>query len=216
MNLRLPQKIVCVGLNYRDHCAEQNTPIPQTPVIFSKFPTALIGNGDAIRIPKLSQQIDFEIELAVVIGKSGRNIPENRALEHVAGYTVFNDVTARDIQKLDKQWTRSKSFDTFAPCGPRIATPDEVGDPQNLKLELKLNGQIMQSSNTNQMIFTVAHLISFCSRTFTWTEGDILSTGTPPGVGVFRNPPVFLKAGDVVEATIEKIGTLTNPVVSEE
>ena len=210
-----PQKIVCVGQNYRDHCHEQHVQIPGQPIVFAKFATCLAGPRDNILLPKISQQIDFEIELAFVIGRGGKHIPEERALDHVAGYMVFNDVTARDVQFADKQWVRGKSFDTFAPCGPALVTRDEIPDPQNLKLELAVNGAVMQSSNTNQMIFGVAHLISFLSRSLTWTPGDIVATGTPPGVGVFRKPPVFLKAGDRVTATVEKLGSLENICVAE-
>jgi len=210
-----PQKIICVGQNYRDHCLEQNAPIPTSPIIFTKFITSLTGPRDNILLPRVSQQIDYEVELAFVIGKAGKHIPAERALEHVAGYMVFNDVTARDIQFGDKQWVRGKSCDTFAPCGPALVTRDEIGDPQNLKLEMKLNGQVMQSSNTSQMIFGVAYLISFLSRTLTWTPGDIVATGTPPGVGVFRKPPVFLKPGDRLVATVEKLGSLENTCVAE-
>ncbi len=210
-----PQKIVCVGLNYKDHCAEQNVPVPKSPVIFSKFATSLVGPRDVIVLPKMSRQIDPEVELAFVMGKSGRNIPEAAALNYVAGYIVLNDLSARDIQFGDKQWVRAKSFDTFAPCGPALVTRDEIPDPQNLKLELSVNGEVRQSSNTNQMIFGVAYLISFLSRSFTWTPGDIVATGTPPGVGVFRKPPVFLKPGDKIAATVERIGSLENTCVAE-
>jgi 2-keto-4-pentenoate hydratase/2-oxohepta-3-ene-1,7-dioic acid hydratase in catechol pathway len=210
-----PQKIVCIGLNYKDHCAEQNVPVPKSPVIFSKFNTSLAGPRDPIVLPKISQQIDPEVELAFVIGKAGRNIPEKSALEHVAGYMTFNDLSARDIQYSDKQWVRAKSFDTFAPCGPALVTRDEIPDPQSLKLELSVNGEVRQSSNTNQMIFGVAYLISFLSRSFTWMPGDIVATGTPPGVGVFRKPPVFLKPGDKVVASVERLGSLENTCMAE-
>ena len=211
-----PQKIICIGQNYRDHCLEQNAPIPKSPIVFAKFATSLAGPRDNIVLPKISEQIDYEIELAFVIGKGGKHIPEEHALEHVAGYMVFNDVTARDIQFSDKQWVRGKSCDTFAPCGPALVTRDEILDPQNLKLELRVNGQLMQSSSTSQMIFGVAHLIAFLSQTLTWTPGDIVATGTPPGVGVFRKPPVFLKPGDKVVASVEQLGSLENVCVAEE
>lgn len=210
-----PQKIICVGLNYRDHCLEQNVPVPKSPVIFSKFATSLVGPRDNIVLPKISDQIDPEVELAFVMGRAGRNIPEKRAMDYVAGYMVLNDLSARDIQYADKQWVRAKNFDTFAPCGPALVTCDEVPDPQNLKLELSLNGNRMQSSNTKQMIFGVAYLISFLSRSLTWTPGDIVSTGTPPGVGVFRKPPLFLKAGDKIVATVEGVGSIENTCVAE-
>lgn len=210
-----PQKIICVGQNYRDHCAEQNVPIPHRPIIFTKFVTSLTGPRDNIILPRISSQIDFEVELAFVIGKAGKHISKDRALEHVAGYMVFNDITARDIQYGDKQWVRGKSCDTFAPCGPALVTRDEIPDPQNLKLELSVNGVIMQSSNTNQMIFGVANLVAFLSQTITLVPGDIIATGTPPGVGHFRKPPVYLKPGDKVVATIEGIGSLENLCVPE-
>jgi 2-keto-4-pentenoate hydratase/2-oxohepta-3-ene-1,7-dioic acid hydratase in catechol pathway len=210
-----PQKIICVGQNYRDHCAEQNVPVPNRPIIFTKFATSLTGPRDNIVLPRISSQIDFEIELAFVIGKPGKHISRERALEHVAGYMVFNDVTARDIQRSDKQWVRGKSCDTFAPCGPALVTRDEIPDPHNLKLELSVNNVVMQSSNTNQMIFSIADLVAFLSQTITLTPGDIISTGTPPGVGFFRIPPVFLKPGDKVVATIERLGSLENACVAE-
>jgi len=207
-----PQKIICVGMNYRDHCEEQNKPLPEKPVIFAKFPTALIGHGDSIIKPSLSEQLDYEAELAVVIGKKGKDIPEREALSHVAGYTIMNDVTARDIQFSDGQWVRGKSFDTFAPCGPFLATRDEVPDPQNLGIRLTVNGQLRQSSTTANMVFSVGFLVSYVSKCCTLLPGDIISTGTPGGVGVFRKPPAFLKAGDVVRIEIEKLGILENSV----
>lgn len=210
-----PQKIICVGQNYRDHCAEQNVPLPDRPIIFTKFVTSLTGPRDNIILPRISQQIDFEIELAFVIGKPGKQISKDRALEHVAGYMIFNDITARDIQYSDKQWVRGKSCDTFAPCGPALVTRDEIPDPENLKLELIVNDTVMQSSNTNQLVFGVADLIAFLTQTITLVPGDIISTGTPPGVGHFRKPPVYLKPGDKVVATIEKLGSLENTCIAE-
>ncbi len=210
-----PQKIICVGQNYRDHCAEQNVPVPDRPIIFTKFVTSLAGPRENIVLPRISSQIDFEVELAFVIGKAGKHISKERALEHVAGYMVFNDITARDIQRGDKQWVRGKSCDTFAPCGPALVTRDEIPDPQSLALELRVNGVVMQSSNTNQMIFGIAELVAFLSQTITLVPGDIISTGTPPGVGHFRMPPVYLKPGDKVVATIEKLGSLENTCIVE-
>lgn len=207
-----PQKIICIGMNYRDHCEEQNKPLPERPVIFAKFPTALIGLNDPIVKPPLTQEMDYEAELAVVIGTRGKNIPEQEALSHVAGYTIMNDVTARDIQFSDKQWVRGKSFDTFAPLGPHLVTRDEVPDPHNLSIRLTVNGEVRQSSNTSNMVFRVSFLVSYISHTCTLLPGDIISTGTPGGVGVFRRPPVFLEAGDVVRIEIEKLGALENPV----
>ncbi len=208
-----PRKIVCIGLNYRDHCEENNFPLPKSPVIFSKYTTAVVGPGDDIVKPEETEQLDYEAEFAFVIGKGGRNIPEAEALDHVAGYTIVNDVSARDIQFADGQWVRGKTFDTFAPMGPALVTADEIPDPHNLDIRLTLNGAVMQNSNTRHLIFNVPYLISFLSRGFTWEPGDLVSTGTPGGVGVFRDPKVFLKPGDVVTITIESLGTLTNAVV---
>jgi 2-keto-4-pentenoate hydratase/2-oxohepta-3-ene-1,7-dioic acid hydratase in catechol pathway len=211
-----PDKIICIGQNYKDHCAEQGVPLPTRPIIFTKFVTSLTGPRDPIVLPRASEKVDYEVELAFVIGKGGKHIPEKDALEHVAGYMAFNDISARDIQFGDGQWTRGKSCDTFAPCGPALVTRDEVPDPGNLALELRLNGQVMQSSNTNQMVFGVAALVAFLSQTITLAPGDIVSTGTPPGVGVFRKPPVLLKPGDKVVATVERLGSLENVCVAEE
>lgn len=213
--LPTPRKIVCIGLNYRDHCEENNVPLPKSPVIFSKFATAVIGPGEAIVKPKLTEQLDYEAELAFVIGRAGKHIPESEAMRYVAGYTIFNDVSARDIQFGDGQWVRGKTCDTFAPMGPTLVTADEVPDPHSLSIRLEVNGKVLQNSNTRHLIFNIPYLISFLSRGFTWQPGDIVSTGTPSGVGVFRNPQVFLQPGDVVTITIERLGTLSNPVVSE-
>jgi len=210
-----PQKIICIGMNYRDHCEEQKKPLPEKPIIFAKFPTALIGHNDSIVKPPLTDKMDYEAELGVVIGKRGRNISEEDALSHVAGYTIVNDVSARDIQFSDGQWVRGKSFDTFCPAGPYLVTKDEAPDPQNLSIRLTLNGEVRQSSNTANMVFSVAFLVSYISKVCTLLPGDMISTGTPGGVGVFRDPPVFLKEGDVVSIEIGKLGTLTNPVVEE-
>ena len=207
-----PQKIMCIGLNYRDHCEEQNKPLPEKPILFAKFPTALIGHNQAIVKPVLTQKMDYEAELGVVIGKKGKNIPEDEALSHVAGYTIVNDVTARDIQASDGQWVRAKSFDTFAPSGPFLVTTDEAPDPQNLDIRLTVNGELRQRSNTRNMVFSVAYLVSYLSRVCTLLPGDMISTGTPGGVGVFRDPPVFLKGGDVVSIEIDGLGALGNPV----
>lgn len=208
-----PPKILCVGQNYRDHCEEQNQPIPERPILFSKYVTAINDPGGVIPLlPGISEQIDYEAELAVVIGRGGRHIPESEALAHVAGYLCANDVTARDIQYGDKQWVRGKTPDGFFPIGPYLVTSDQIADPHNLDISLTLNGQTMQHSNTSNLIFSIPYLIHYFSRTITLQPGDILSTGTPGGVGVFRKPPVFLKAGDVVSVTIEGIGTLTNKV----
>jgi acylpyruvate hydrolase len=208
-----PGKITCIGLNYADHAHEQGIEPPASPIFFVKTVNAICGPGDPIVLPPNSTQVDFEAEFAVVIGKGGKNIPKERAMEHVAGYMILNDVSARDMQFGDKQWYRGKSCDTFAPCGPWIVTKDEVSDPSNLRISLTLNGETMQDSNTSNLVFKVPYLISYLSQSVTWDPGDILSTGTPPGVGVFRKPPVFLKPGDIVSITVEGLGTLTNPVV---
>jgi 2-keto-4-pentenoate hydratase/2-oxohepta-3-ene-1,7-dioic acid hydratase in catechol pathway len=209
-----PGKVICIGLNYVDHAKESQMKLPEEPVFFNKFSTSIVGPGQAIVIPPLTRQVDYEAELAVVIGKSGKAIPVERALDYVAGYTVFNDVSARDLQFRDGgQWVKGKALDTFAPTGPFLVSPAEIADPQNLAVNLWLNGQLMQSSNTRQMIFSVATLISYLSQLFTLEPGDLIATGTPPGVGFARKPPVFLKAGDEVTIEIDEVGRLSNPVV---
>ncbi|HXJ92472.1 MAG TPA: fumarylacetoacetate hydrolase family protein [Terriglobia bacterium] len=208
-----PPKITCVGLNYADHAREQGIEPPETPVFFLKSVNTIIGPGDPVRLPPNTEQPDYEAELAVVIGKGGSRIPQERAWEHVAGYTLLNDVTARDMQHGDKQWFRGKSCDTFAPIGPWIVTADEIPDPHNLAISLTLNGETMQDSSTSNLIHRIDFLISYLSQSLTWEPGDLISTGTPPGVGVFRKPPVFIKAGDQMSVTVEGVGTLTNPVV---
>ncbi|MGH9356125.1 MAG: fumarylacetoacetate hydrolase family protein [Terriglobia bacterium] len=208
-----PGKITCVGLNYADHAKEQGEELPKSPIFFLKASNTIVGPEDAIRLPPNSVQNDYEAEFAVVIGKGGRRIPEEKAWEHIAGYTVVNDVTARDMQTGDRQWFRGKSCDTFAPTGPWIVTKDEVPDPNNLSISLTLNGATMQDSNTSNLIFKVPFLVSHLSQSLTWEPGDMISTGTPPGVGVSRKPQVFLKAGDTVSVTVERLGTLTNHVI---
>jgi len=209
-----PGKVLCLGLNYRDHAAESGAEVPSEPVIFSKASSSVIGPGQPIRLPRTSDQVDYEVELAFVIGEAARDVTAADAMRHVAGYTVLNDVTARDYQRVrgGGQWTLAKSFDTFCPIGPWIVTPDEVGDPHNLRLECVVSGQKMQSSSTSQMIFTVPRVIEYLSAVLTLEPGDVVGTGTPPGVGFARKPPRFLRAGDVVQCTVEKVGTLTNPV----
>jgi 2-keto-4-pentenoate hydratase/2-oxohepta-3-ene-1,7-dioic acid hydratase in catechol pathway len=212
--LSRPSKIVCVGLNYRDHCREHGFDIPQSPILFAKFPSAIIGPGDGIEWPEgVSSQVDYEAELAVVIGKQGRHIAADQALDYVAGYTILNDISARDVQFADGQWIRGKSFDTFCPVGPYLVTPDEVEDPQQLAIRCWVNDQLVQDSTTSEMIFSVAELLAFISRTSTLLPGDIIATGTPSGVGSARTPPVLLKRGDVVKVAIENLGCLENPVV---
>lgn len=209
-----PGKVICIGLNYRDHAAESNMPIPERPVVFSKFSTSIIAPGEPVILPPSSSQVDYEAELAVVIGRRAKNVSVTQALDYVLGYTCFNDVSARDFQFADGQWQRGKSCDTFAPMGPTIVTTDVVPDPHNLAIKLKLNGKTMQDSNTDQLIFGVPELIEFLSQTITLEPGDVIATGTPPGVGFARKPPVFLQAGDEMEVLIEKVGWLNTPVVA--
>lgn len=211
-----PQKIICVGLNYRDHAAEGGSPIPREPVLFSKYPTAVIGPEEPIVLPAVSKEVDYEAELVVVVGKKGRNFSEAEATNHIAGYTVGHDVSARDwqLKKDGKQWMAGKTFDTFAPSGPVLVTRDEVPDPCALGIRLRLNSQTMQNSNTQQMIFSPAFILSYVAQIVTLLPGDLVYTGTPPGVGTARKPPVYLKAGDVVEVEIDTLGVLRNPVVN--
>src|SRR5688572_17027762 len=207
-----PGKLICIGLNYRDHAAESKMAIPEKPVVFSKFATAVIAPGEPVILPATSKQVDYEAELAVVIGRRAKNVSANSVFDYVLGYTVFNDVSARDFQFADGQWQRGKSCDTFAPMGPTIVTTDEIPDPHKLSIKLRLNGKTMQDSNTDQLIFGVPELIAFLSETITLEPGDVIATGTPPGVGFARKPPVFLKHGDEMEVEIEKIGTLGSPI----
>jgi 2-keto-4-pentenoate hydratase/2-oxohepta-3-ene-1,7-dioic acid hydratase in catechol pathway len=211
-----PGKLICVGLNYRDHAAESNMAVPKSPVTFSKYVTSVIGEHAPIALPEVSSQVDYEAELAVVIGRRAKHVPIERAWEHVLGYTNLNDVSARDLQFADGQWQRGKSCDTFAPMGPAIVTHDEVGDPHALRIRLRLNGTTLQDSSTEQLIFGIDHIVSFLSQTVTLEPGDVIATGTPPGVGFARKPPVFLKACDVVEVEVEKLGVLSNPVVADQ
>jgi 2-keto-4-pentenoate hydratase/2-oxohepta-3-ene-1,7-dioic acid hydratase in catechol pathway len=210
-----PPKVICVGLNFADHAAESGLPIPKVPTIFSKFSTAVIGPGEAIVLPRSSSQPDYEAELAFVIAKGGRHIPATRWEEHVFGYTNFNDVSARDYQMATTQWLMGKTFDTFAPMGPWLVTADEIGDPHALDIACEINGEVLQHSNTRQFIFRIPELIAFLSSVFTLEPGDVVSTGTPPGVGFARKPPRFLKPGDEVVVRIQGLGELRNPVVAE-
>ena len=209
-----PGKIVCIGLNYQEHSGEIGMAAPKAPAIFSKFPSCVIAPGEPIVIPASSEQVDYEAELAVVIGRRATHVAAARAYDYVLGYTAFNDVTARDFQFGDVQWQRGKSCDTFAPMGQTIVTTDEIPDPHTLRITLTLNGAVMQDSNTSQLIFRVPQLIEFITRSITLEPGDVIATGTPPGVGFARKPPVFLKSGDVVEVGIERIGALGNPVTA--
>ena len=211
-----PSKIVAIGLNYMDHCRETGHEPPESPVIFSKFPTSVIGPGEAIRwAPSLTKKVDYEVELAVVLGRAARRISAADALDYVAGYTIGNDVSARDLQFGDGQWVRGKSLDTFCPLGPYLVTRDEIPDPGNLALRCSVNGVILQDSTTAELIFDVPHLIEFITAAFTLLPGDVILTGTPHGVGVSREPPIFLKDGDTVSLEIEGLGQLTNPCVEE-
>jgi len=215
----VPAAILCIGLNYRLHALETNTEIPRHPVLFMKSPTTVQNPGDPIELPThlKSDKVDYECELVVVIGKTCKNVPREKALDYVLGYTCGNDVSARDWQKHagGGQWCRGKSFDTFAPLGPCLVTPDEIPDPNSLELKTLLNGRVMQQSNTNDMIFSVAEIISFLSGSSTLAAGTVIFTGTPSGVGMARQPNVWLKAGDEVIIEIEKIGQLKNPVQAE-
>jgi acylpyruvate hydrolase len=207
-----PGKILCIGQNYADHCAEQNKPLPERPILFSKFSTCVIPSGFQIIKPAETEMLDYEVELVVVIGRRAKGVRREDALDHVAGYMIGNDVTARDIQKRDGQWTRGKSFDTFAPIGPFLVTTDEIPDPGVLDLKTWVNGELRQDSNTKNLVFDVPHLIENLSAGITLEPGDLIFTGTPGGVGVFRNPPVFLQPGDRVAMEISGLGRLENTV----
>ena len=209
-----PRKIVCVGLNYRDHAEEQGVELPTEPLLFAKFTTSLIGPGEAIVIPPLVTQCDYEAELGVVIGATVRNISRENALEAVAGYVCANDVSARDLQFADKQWTRGKSPDTFCPVGPHFVPAAEVADPHNLRIRAIVNGEVLQDSSTSNLIFGIDEIISYITQTSTLEPGDLILTGTPAGVGVFREPQRLLRPGDEVTIEIEGLGRLTNPVVA--
>ncbi len=210
-----PPKIICVGLNYRDHVRECNAEIPTVPTIFSKYVTAIIGPGDDIVLPKLSTAPDYEAELAVVIGKGGRYISKERWKEHVFGYTNFNDVSARDFQEATSQWMIGKTFDTFAPMGPAIVTADEIEDPHALDIQMVINGEVLQNSNTRELVFGIPELLAHLSSVFTLEPGDIISTGTPGGVGESRKPPRWLRPGDDVVVRIAGLGELRNGVRAE-
>ncbi len=207
-----PQKILAIGRNYVDHAIEGGAEPPKAPLIFNKLSNSLSAHDAPIVLPTISSQVDYEAELAVIIGRNAKRVDEAAALDYVFGYTLINDVSARDLQFGDGQWTRGKGLDTFAPLGPFITTRDEIADVQSLNIEGRLNGEVMQSSNTAKMIFPVAYLISYLSQGIMLEPGDVIATGTPEGVGIFRDPPVLLKAGDVFEVTVEKLGTLGNSV----
>jgi 2-keto-4-pentenoate hydratase/2-oxohepta-3-ene-1,7-dioic acid hydratase in catechol pathway len=212
LSIERPSKIVCVGLNYRDHAEETGAPLPDAPLLFAKWPNALIGSGEAILLPEESHEVDYEAELGVVINTTVRRVSETDALNAVRGYICVNDVSARDLQFGDGQWTRGKSPDTFCPVGPRLVPREEIPDPQALAIRCILNGETMQDSSTANMIFSVAEIIAYVSRSITLEPGDLIATGTPAGVGVFRDPKVLLKDGDEVTVEVEGLGALTNPV----
>jgi len=220
MNVRIgcplcrPSKIICLGKNYTEHAKESGFDNPKKPLLFCKSPNALNGPFDDILLPESSGQVDWEVELAIIIGREGKRIGRKDAHRYIAGYSVMNDVSGRQAQFSDSQWYRGKSFDTFAPLGPAIVTEEEAGAVQNLRLTCKVNGKIMQDGNTKDMIFDIPFIIENISEDITLMPGDIISTGTPSGVGIFRNPPVLLSPGDIVECSIEKIGTIINKFVS--
>jgi len=206
-----PGKIVAIGRNYREHAAEEGKDVPAQPLLFAKFPSSLVPHGaDITWDPAVTTQVDFEAEVAVVIGTTARNVKADRALDHVLGYTCLNDVSARDVQFGDGQWTRGKSLDSFCPIGPVLTTGDEIANPQSLNIQCLVNGVVMQSANTSQMYFSIAQLIAYCSSNFTLDVGDIIATGTPGGVGAFRVPPVFLQDGDEVVVDVQGLGRLRN------
>ena len=209
-----PSKIVCVGMNYRDHAAEAGLEVPAQPVLFAKWPNGLVGPGEPIVLPNDVERVDYEAELGVVVGRRARNVSESDALDHVGGYLCLNDVSERRLQFQDGQWTRGKSLDTFCPVGPRLVPPDEVGDPQSLRIRALVNGEALQDSSTAEMVFGVAEIVAYTSRWLTLEPGDLIATGTPAGVGFTREPPVYLTPGDTVTIEIERIGELTTPVVA--
>jgi 2,4-diketo-3-deoxy-L-fuconate hydrolase len=210
-----PSKIICLGKNYMEHAREGGFDVPSAPLLFAKAPSSLTGPFDPILLPETSGQVDWEVELAVVIGKAGKRISRQEALHYIAGFTVMNDVSGREAQFGDGQWFRGKSFDTFAPLGPAVVTPDEIPDITNLRLETRVDGRVMQAGSTRDLIFDIPSIIAYVSRDITLWPGDIISTGTPSGVGIFRDPPITLAEGNVVECSIEGIGTLRNRVTAQ-
>jgi 2-keto-4-pentenoate hydratase/2-oxohepta-3-ene-1,7-dioic acid hydratase in catechol pathway len=208
-------KIICAGMNYRDHAEETGLDVPERPVLFAKWSNALIGPGDPIVLPSLTAQVDYEAELGVVIGRRSRDLEVEDALDAVGGYVCVNDVSARDLQFADGQWTRAKSLDTFCQVGPRIVAAADVPDPQALRIRCLVNGEALQDSSTSNMVFSVAELVAYASRGMTLEPGDLIATGTPAGVGFTRKPPIFLRPGDEVTVEIEGVGELTNPVRAE-
>lgn len=207
-----PAKLICLGINYSEHKEETGFEKPANPLLFCKTPNALNGPYDPIMMPRTSRQVDWEVELAVIIGREGKRIPGHQAFDCIAGFSVMNDVSGRDVQLSESQWFRGKSFDTFAPLGPAIVTPNEIGDVHNLRLTTEVNGERMQDGNTRDLIFDVPAIIEFISQDITLVPGDVIATGTPSGVGFFRESPIVLKAGDTVECAIENIGSIKNEV----
>jgi 2-keto-4-pentenoate hydratase/2-oxohepta-3-ene-1,7-dioic acid hydratase in catechol pathway len=209
-----PGKIMCIGRNYHEHAREQDVEAPAEPLVFAKFASALVADGEPVELSPLTERPDWEAELVVVVGAPGKRISEQEAWRHVAGYSVMNDVSARDLQTGDGQWTRAKSLDTFAPLSSEIVTVDEVADPHDLAIRCLVNGAVMQDSTTALMIHRIPRLIAHLSAAFTLETGDLIATGTPAGVGAFRNPPVFLRPGDVVRCEVEGVGSVESPVVA--
>jgi 2-keto-4-pentenoate hydratase/2-oxohepta-3-ene-1,7-dioic acid hydratase in catechol pathway len=209
-----PGKIVCVGLNYRDHAEEQGIEVPPRPLLFAKWPSSVVGPGEAIVLPSVTREVDYEAELGVVIRAQARGVRADDALDVVAGYVCVNDVTARDLQFSDGQWTRAKSLDTFCPVGPELVPASEIADPQNLAIRCSVSGEVLQDSSTTHMIFGVAEIVAFVSEAITLEPGDLIATGTPAGVGYTRTPPRFLAPGDTVTVEVEGVGALTNPVLA--
>jgi 2-keto-4-pentenoate hydratase/2-oxohepta-3-ene-1,7-dioic acid hydratase in catechol pathway len=210
-----PPRVFAIGLNYRDHAAESKMALPTVPVVFFKMPTAIIGPGDAIVLPRNSSEPDYEAELAFVVGKGGYRIPASAWREHVYGYTIVNDVSARDIQRATSQWSLAKSFPTFCPTGPAIVPASQIDDPHELDISLSINGEVLQNSNTRELIFKIPELVEYISSITPLLPGDVVSTGTPGGVGMGRKPPRWLRAGDSVTVSLEGLGSLVNPVVAE-
>jgi 2-keto-4-pentenoate hydratase/2-oxohepta-3-ene-1,7-dioic acid hydratase in catechol pathway len=212
-----PEKIICIGLNYRDHAIETGAEIPTEPVVFSKFNSTLIGHGDSIRLPEVAHEVDYEAELVVIIGRTAKHVSADRAMDYVFGYSCGHDVSARDWQKgrPGGQWLLGKTFDTFAPVGPCLVTTQEIPDPSNLRVRMHLNGEVVQDSTTAQLIFDIPSLIAHLTKIVTLKPGDLIFTGTPPGVGAARNPPMFLKPGDQCTVEIDGIGRLSNPCDAE-
>lgn len=208
----VPGKIVAIGRNYREHAEEGGADLPSAPLLFAMFPSSLIGTGEPIRIPPGHDRVDYEAELAVIIGRRAYGVDASDALDFVQGYTALNDVSDRAAQSAEGQWVRAKSFDSFTPIGPRLVPREEISDPQRLAIRCWLNGELVQDGTTADMVFGVADLIAFISSTITLEPGDVIATGTPAGVGVFRDPPLFLRPGDEITVEIEGIGRLTNPV----